>query len=55
MLVMDARSKWPEVCMMGSTTAVTAIKQLQQIFATYGLPLQIVTNNGPQFVAKKVQ
>ena len=55
MLVMDAYSKWPEVCMMESTTAETTIKKLQQIFATHGLPLQIVTNNGPQFVADKFQ
>ena len=55
MIVMDAYSKWPKVCMMGSTTAVTTIKQLQQIFATHGLPLQIVMNNGPQFVAKRFQ
>ena len=55
MLVMDAYSKWPEVRMMESTTAETAIKQLQQIFATHGLPLQIVTDNGTQFVADKFQ
>ena len=55
MLVMDAYSKWPEVCMMESTTAETTIKQLQHIFATHGLPLQIVTDNGPQFVADKFQ
>ena len=55
MLVMDAYSKWPEVCIMESTTAETTIKQLQHIFATHGLPLQIVTDNGPQFVADKFQ
>ena len=42
MLVMDVYSKWPEVRMMESTTAETTIKQLKQIFATHGLPLQIV-------------
>ena len=40
----DIYSKWPEVCMMVSTTAETTMKQLQQIFATHGLPLQIVTD-----------
>ena len=55
MLVMDAYSKWPEICMTDSTTAETTIKQLQQIFATHGLLLQIVTDNGTQFVANKFQ
>ena len=55
MLVMVAYSKWPEVCTIALTTAETTIKQLQQIFATHGLPLQIVTHNGPQFVADKFQ
>ena len=54
-LVMDAYSKWPELCMMQSTTAEATIKQLQQIFAVHGLPLQIVTDNGPQFAAEKFQ
>ena len=55
MLVVDAYSKWPEVVMMESTTAETMIKHLQQIFATHGLPLQIVSDNGPQFTAEKFQ
>ena len=29
--------------------------KFQQTFATHGLPLQIVTDNGPQFVADKFQ
>ena len=55
MLVVDAYSKWPDVVMMESTTAETTIKHLQQIFATHGLPLQIVSDNGPQFTAESFQ
>ena len=55
MLVVDAYIKWPEVVVLESTTAETAIKYLQQIFATHGLPLQIVLENGPQFTAEKLQ
>ena len=47
MLVMDAYSKWLKVCMMKLTTAETTIKQLQQIFVTHSLPLQIMTDNNP--------
>ena len=55
MLVVDAYSKWPEVVMMESTTAEATTKQLQQIFSTHGLPLQIISDNGPQFVAETFQ
>ena len=54
MLVVDAYSKWPEI-VMESTTAETTIKHLQQIFATQGLPFQIVSDNGPQFTAESFQ
>ena len=36
---------------MELTTAETTIKHLRQIFSTHGLPRQIVSDNGPQFVA----
>jgi len=51
-LLIDAYSKWPEVHVMESTTTDIVIKHLQQIFATHGLPHQIVSNNGPQFTTK---
>ena len=51
LLVVDAFSKWPEIHSMESTTAEATIKHLRQIFATHGLPRQIVSDNGPQFVA----
>ena len=51
----DAFSKWPEIHSMETTTAEASIKHLRQIFATYGLPRQIVSNNGPQIVATSFQ
>ena len=51
LLAVDAFSKWPEIHSMESTTAETTIKHLRQIFSTHGLPRQIVSDNGPQFVA----
>ena len=47
-IIMDAHSKWAEVMKMKSTTAAATITQLRQLFATCGLPEQVVTDNGPQ-------
>ena len=49
MVLVDAHSKWPEVIDMPSTTVTKTIEALQSIFASYGLPLQLVSDNGPQF------
>ena len=53
LVAVDAHSKWPEVVEMSSTTATKTIGVLRHIFATYGLPVQVVTDNGPQFVAEE--
>ena len=42
LIAIDTHSKWAEVCKMPRT-----------VFAAYGLPQQIVTDNGPQFTAEK--
>ena len=55
LLVVDAHSKWGEVIEMKSSTAVKTISVLRHLFATYGLPLQLVSDNGPQFVSKEFE
>ena len=54
LIVIDAHSKWPEVIEMTSTTAQKTIIELRRIFAAYGLPEQVVMDNGPQFVADEL-
>ena len=49
LLCVDAHSKWPEVVWMKSTTTKATIVELRKIFATYGIPQQLVSDNGPQF------
>ena len=49
----DAHSKWPEVHIMSSTTTTKTLEVLRQMFAAYGLPEQIVTDNGPQFTSEE--
>ena len=51
LVVVDAHSKWPEVVPMQSTTSTATIHVLRTIFARYGLPEHIVSDNGPQLTS----
>ena len=51
LLVVDAHSKWLEVLPMRTTTAEATIHQLRTLFARFGIPETIVSDNGPQFTA----
>ena len=53
LLVVDAHSKWPEIIETSSTTTYKIIAELRKMFAAYGLPTQLVSDNGPQFTAKE--
>ena len=55
LLVVDASSKWPEVITMHSTTASKTIEALRAVFARNGLPEQLVSDNGQQFIAEEFQ
>ena len=54
-IVVDARSMWPEVMPMETTTSIKTIQALRTIFARWGLPEQIVSDNGPQFTSTELQ
>ena len=49
LIIVDAHTKWIEVCVMSSTTSSKTILALRDVFARYGLPRKIVSDNGPQF------
>jgi hypothetical protein len=51
LVVIDSHSKWLEVQHMTSTTAERTIDELRLIFANHGLPEEVVSDNGPQFVS----
>ena len=55
MLVVDAHSKWVEIFPLNSNTTEKTLQLLQNLFASYGLPDQIVTNNGSQFTSSEFQ
>ena len=50
LIIVDSRSKWPEVVgPMTTTTAEETANAMRIIFARYGFPKQIVSDNGPAF------
>ena len=51
-MIVDAHTKWPEVfCLQKDSTSASVIKFLRQTIVRFGLPEQIVTDNGRQFVS----
>jgi len=51
LILVDAHSKWLEVYPMSSTTSTAVIQRLRTVFAQFGLPATIVTDNGPNFTS----
>lgn len=51
LIVVDAYSKWLEVKVTKSTTSSATIEILDELFATYGAPVTIVSDNGLQFTS----
>lgn len=50
-MLVDAHSKWIEVFVMNSTSSEKTVEKLRSVFAAYGLPEEVVTDNGPQFTS----
>ena len=46
---MDAFARWPEIIYFHATTKTT--EAVRHVFAAYGLPKEVVTDNGPQLVS----
>ncbi|XP_065208322.1 uncharacterized protein K02A2.6-like [Planococcus citri] len=53
LLVVDAYSKWVEIFVMSSITTSKTISFLQDLYTRFGLPVMIVTNNGPQWTSEE--
>lgn len=53
LVVYDAHSNYPEVEQLESTTAPVVISKLSSIFARHGIPLEVLTDNGPQFSSRE--
>ncbi|CAL8087419.1 unnamed protein product [Orchesella dallaii] len=54
LIIVDARTNWPEVFSMNNNTTSTAvIHKLAECFARFGIPEQIVTDNGRQSTSQE--
>ncbi|XP_041957495.1 uncharacterized protein K02A2.6-like [Alosa sapidissima] len=52
MIVVDAYFKWLEVFKMPNISSQATITRLRRLFAAYGLPEHVVTDNGTQFTSE---
>ena len=55
LLVADYYSKFPIVRKLNSTTSSAVINHLKSVFAEYGIPETIITDNGPQYSSQEFQ
>ena len=55
LVLTDVHPKWPEVFRMMTTALSKTIALLRETFARFGLPEQIVSDNGPQFVSEEFE
>ena len=55
LIVVDAHSKWPEVLLTGSTSSERTVELLREVFAQYGLPEHLHSDNGRQFTSDVFQ
>ena len=55
LIVVDAHSKWAEVLLTGSTSSERTVELLREVFARYGLPEHLHSDNGRQFTSEVFQ
>lgn len=54
-IMIDAYSKWPEVHIMNNITSRSTIEVCEKIFAAYGIPQILVSDNGRTFTSTEFQ
>ena len=55
LILVDAHSKWIECHVMSSSSTEATIEKMEQSFATLGLPVYLVTDNGSCFTSSEFQ
>ncbi|KAL5473647.1 hypothetical protein EMCRGX_G028155 [Ephydatia muelleri] len=54
-IIVDAHSKWIDVCVVSSPSSQQAIQALRRVFSTHGLPQILVSDNGAAFSSSEFQ
>ena len=55
LILVDSHSKWIEVGILRHTHTAQMITVLRRWFSQFGIPLQLVSDNGPQFTFDNIQ
>ena len=55
LVMLESRTRFPEVEVVRSTNAKSTIHCLSRTFATHGLPRTLVSDNGPPFHSKELR
>ena len=55
LVIVDAHTKWLEAHIVPSLAAIPVIQRLRSVFAQFGIPQTIVTDNGATFCSAKFQ
>ena len=53
--VIDSGSRYPEVVELSSTNSAGVIDKFMEVFARFGLPSTLVSDNGPQFASEEMK
>ena len=54
-MLADSHSKWIELECLNRTKTCDTIKVLRQWFSTFGIPVQLVSDNGQQYISHKFE
>ena len=52
-IIVDAHSKWVEIFQTSGTSTTETIKWLRHVFAHFGIPVSLVSDNGPCFTSEE--
>ena len=53
LLTVDYHSKWPEIDKLDNLSSSNVISYMKKLFARFGYPNEVVSDNGPQFACKE--
>ena len=53
LIVVDSYSKWPEIVIVNSMNSQTTISHLRSVFARFGIPPMLVSDNGPAYTSEE--